>query len=148
VATHRSASTPSPSAGSGRPMSADCPKLSARGRSVTHLDYVDFVQANGRNYVADLYRVPPITGAEIGDRVLLVRCSFSKLNQATGQVTPEPRDGDAAFLTPGTAVYAIRGWSPACRLAASHDGRLHVYLAYQLGGRVATPEPCSLKHVA
>ncbi len=127
-------------------MSADCPKLSARGRSITHLDYVDFVQANGRNYVADLDRVPPITGVEIGTRVLWVRCSFSKLNYATGQVPPMPRDGDAAFLTPGTAVYAIRGWPPACRLAASHDGKWHVYLAYRSGGRVATPERCSLQH--
>lgn len=147
VPTHRPASPPPPSAALPRPTSADCPKLSARGRSITHLDYVDFVQANGRNYIADLNRVPLITRAEVGARVMWVRCSFSKLNEATGQVPPKPRDGDAAFLAPGTALYAIRGWSPACRLAASHDGRLHVYLAHQPGGRVATPERCALANV-
>lgn len=147
VPTPRPASTPSPSAGLARPMSADCPKLSAaRGLSFAAVDYVDFLQANGRNYIAGLHRVPPVTGADIGARVLWVRCSFSKLNEATGQVPPKPRDGDAAFLAPGTAVYAIRGWPPACRLAASHDGRLYVYLSYQPGGHVATPERCSLQH--
>ena len=127
----------------------DCPPTSTRhGGGITTIDYVDFVQANGRNYIADLHRVPAISQADLGPRVLTVRCSFSQLNDRTGASTPTPRDGDAAFLAPGTPVYAIRGWPPNCRLAARHDGRLHVYLAYRPGGKVATPERCALRHGA
>ena len=56
------------------------------------------------------------------------------------------RDGDAAFLTPGTLAYAVTGWPTTCRLAASHDGRLHVYLAYRQHTPRVTPEPCALRH--
>jgi hypothetical protein len=110
------------------------------------VDYVDFLQANGRNYIAGLTRVPPITSTDLGAHVLTVRCSFSELNHRTDQMTPQPRDGDAAFLTPGTPVYSIRGWSPECRLAAHEPGQLHVFLAYRTGGKVATPESCALRH--
>ena len=99
----------------------------------------------GKQYIAGLTAVPAPSRADLGQVVTRVRCSFQQLNDHTQQQTPLPRDGDAAFLPPGTAVYAIRGWSPRCRLAAEHDGRLYVYLAYRTGAAVATPEPCALK---
>lgn len=139
------AATPGPSATAARPVGADCPKVSRTDRSMVTIDYVDFLQAGGRNYIADLHRVPPINQADLGARLLTVRCSYAKLNHEAGAKTPSPRDGDAAFLLPGTPVYAIKGWSPACRLAASWDGRLRVYLAYQPHAKFATPEPCALQ---
>jgi hypothetical protein len=149
---HGSLSSPPPSPSTTAPQAsggqarADCPPTSRpKGGGFATIDYVDFVQANGRNYIADLHPVPAITRADLGPRVLTVRCSFSQLNERTGMMTPQPRDGDAAFLTPGTQVYAIRGWSPKCRLAASHDSQLHVYLAYRPGSRVAAPEACGLQ---
>jgi hypothetical protein len=32
------------------------------------VDYVDFVQANGRNYIAGLTSVPPISSTDLGVR--------------------------------------------------------------------------------
>jgi hypothetical protein len=63
-------------------------------------------------------------------------------------MTPLPRDGDAAFLTPGTPVYAIHGWPPRCRLAATHDGRLYVYLAQLPEASIATTAGCALRNAS
>src|SRR3954447_26392262 len=135
----------SPPAPSTSPTTADCPPtVTPKGGAYATVDYVDFVQANGRNYIAGLTRVPPLGSTDLGARVLTVRCSFSDLNDRTGKMAPSPRDGDAAFLTPGTPVYAIRGWPPNCRLAAREHGQLRVFLAYRPGGKVATPESCAL----
>jgi hypothetical protein len=108
------------------------------------VDYVDFLQANGRNYIADFGVGLRVSPPDLGTVVLRVRCSYAAVNNATGMVSGPPRDGDAAFLTPGTKVYNLRGWSPLCRLAAVHDQAWHVYLAYQPDTEVATPEPCAL----
>src|SRR3954453_19834351 len=135
-------SPPAPSTSS---TTADCPPtVKPKGGAYATVDYVDFVQANGRNYIAGLTRGPPLGSTDLGARVLTVRCSFSDLNDRTGQMTPQPRDGDAAFLTPGTPVYSVRGWSPRCRLAAREHGQLRVFLAYRPGGKVATPESCAV----
>jgi len=139
------AATPTRTANVAPHAAADCPKLARRERSMVTIDYVDFLQAGGRNYIADLHPVAPITRADLGTRVLSVRCSYARLNHETGRQTPPPRDGDAAFLQPGTPVYAIHGWSPSCRLAASWEGRLRVYLAYQPHAAFATPEACALR---
>lgn len=145
------AGTPNPPAGSGAPATGapttssagGCPPTSG-GQGVS-IEYVDFVQVEGRQYIAGLTSVAAPSRADLGQVVIRVRCSFRQLNDRMQQETPRPRDGDAAFLPPGTAVYAIRGWSPRCRLAAEHDGQLQVYLAYRTGAAVATPEPCALK---
>jgi hypothetical protein len=109
------------------------------------VDYVDFLQANGRNYIADLggNRLT-IRPTDLGRVALQVRCSYAAVNDATGLVFGKPRDGDAAFLAPGTNVYGVRGWPPLCRLAAMHDHEWHVYLAYRPDATVATAEPCAL----
>jgi len=127
------------------PPGGDCPTTVTSKGGATMIDYVDFVQANGRMYIAGLQTpVAPLPRADLAGVVLRVRCSLQQLNDATHQPTPPPRDGDAAFLSAGTPVFAIRGWSPQCRLAAERGGRLEVYLAYRPGGKVATPEPCAL----
>jgi hypothetical protein len=137
VATSTPVSTTSPTA-------ADCPPtVTPKGGGSASVDYVDFVQANGRTYIAGLPRVRSLGSTHLGVRVLTVRCSYSELNDRTHQMTSQPRDGDAAFLTPGTPVYSIRGWSPNCRLAAREHGQLHVFFAYRPGGKVATPERCA-----
>ena len=144
------AGTSNPRAASGAPASGAPTTSSARGCPPTSgwgvsIEYVDFVQVEGRQYIAGLTSVATPSRADLGQVVIRVRCSFRQLNDRTRQESPRPRDGDAAFLVPGTAVYALRGWSPRCRLGAEHDGRLHVYLAYRTGAPVATPQPCALK---
>jgi hypothetical protein len=40
-----------------------------------------------------------------------------------------PTDGDAAFLNPGTPLYAVKTYKPSFRLAAWQDGRLTLFEA-------------------
>jgi hypothetical protein len=40
-----------------------------------------------------------------------------------------PKDGDAAFLNPGTALYAVKGYKASFRIAAWEDGRLTLFEA-------------------
>lgn len=123
-----------------------CPPPKAQpGGGYAAVDYVDFLQANGRNYISGLVQTPSITNAQLGRAVLKVRCSYAAVSGSTGQVFGQPRDGDAAYLAPGTTVFEVRGWPITCRLAAVQDHRLHVYLAYQQNTRVATAAPCALR---
>lgn len=144
-ASPRSTSPP-PGFGKGTTQ-AQCPPI-APGAGYADVDYIDFVQANGTQYMADLRGTVKggpvgVSPADIGAEQFKVKCSFSQLNQQTQRMTPRATNGDAAFLTPGTPVYSIKGWSPNCRLAARRDGQWHVYLAYQQGKMLATPKPCA-----
>jgi hypothetical protein len=122
----------------------DCPSLST-GAGFAEVDYVDFLQANASQYIADLGTSGSHRRPNIGTEQLEVRCSFSRLNAETHRAPPPPRDGDAAFLPAGAPVYSVRGWSPLCRLAARHDGQWHTYLAYRDDTRTATPKPCAVR---
>jgi hypothetical protein len=88
--------------------------------------------------------VPPVKETELDEIVMTSQCSYWELSDRTGRATPTPGNGDTAFLPPGAPVYAIRGWSPSCRLAAGHNGELHVYLAQQDGVTHARPAACAV----
>ena len=124
---------------------ADCPPVMRTGGYVS-IDYVDFIRYQGRDHVSGLdpQTRRPLTESQLGAVVLHVRCSLSELNDRTGKTPARRRDGDAAFLRAGTPVYAMRGWSPRCRLAARHGGRIYLYLAYRKGGTHAAPVRCAL----
>jgi hypothetical protein len=81
------------------------------------VDWVDFVQLSGTQYIAGLDgQVPPVASAQLGAVVGRVRCQLSALKFSE---TPGPNvDGDAAFLPIGTEVHAIDGVEPSCRVAA------------------------------
>ena len=122
-----------------------CPDVSETPGSAVAVDYVDFVQANGRQYVADLGGARLTVGAGgVGAVQFLVRCSLSELNDRTHQMPPDPRDGDAASLPAGTPVHAVNGWSPLCRLTAEHDGSWRVYLALDEAATTARPRLCAV----
>ena len=130
-----------------------CPDVTGVDGSYAAIDYVDFIQAFGRQYVVSTNATnisgsfdPKPTRRDLGRVVLRSTCSFSALNDRTHKSPGEPRDGDTGFLPPGTPIHALRGWSTQCRLAAEHDGHLHVYLAYRNGAKVATPRSCALGH--
>ena len=119
---------------------ADCPHVSSAPKAV--VDYVDAIEANGSQYLAQ----PSlnVTQADLGAEQFRIRCSFAQLNTVTGRETPNLRNGDSTLLTPGTPVYAIKGWSPRCRLAAPNsDGTGKVYFALVSGAAVATVSPCA-----
>jgi hypothetical protein len=117
----------------------------AGGQGYAAVDYVDFVQAFGHQYLADFGGriIATATRSDLSEVVLRSRCSFSALNDRTHKDPGRARDGDTGFLPPGTPIYAIKGWSHECRLAAEHEGRLRVYVASQDHAAFATPRPCA-----
>lgn len=124
-----------------------CPAIAANepgAPASVMVDYVDFVVVGRTTYLAGPGPVPRVDKTQLDKIVMASRCSFSELNNRTGEMTPMPGDGDTGFLPPGTPVYTMRGWSPACRLVAEHDGALHVYLAQQDGGTEARPIACAV----
>jgi hypothetical protein len=87
-------------------------------------DYLDFVQHGGITYQAG---TRPVSGralrdGDLGGQVAAVRCKLAD------HVVEDPAqrylDGDAAYLDEGTALYAVKGYRPAFRLAARRDGEL------------------------
>ena len=125
----------------------DCPPVKKMTGSVA-IDYVDFVRFDGRGYVSGLDDASrhPVPASQLGRELFRVRCSLARLNDRTGKQPAEQRDGDAAFVPAGSPVYAVRGWSPRCRLAARHEGRLYLYLAYRNGVAHAVPVRCALSN--
>jgi hypothetical protein len=124
-----------------------CPPISTNAQKAT-VDYVDFIEANDTQYVAPLGNPLTVPFTALGAEQLSVRCSFSALNALTRRETPRPQNGDAAFLAPGTPIYAITGWPVLCRLAAQSgdDGQWHVYLAQENDAQRATTRPCALNN--
>lgn len=101
--------------------------LLAGACGATTIDYVDFVQFGGIQYVAprgELGR--PLTEADLGPERFRVRQTLSRGGSGAGY---RPGDGDAAFVATGDPVYTVRGYAPSFRLAARHDGRLVLYEA-------------------
>jgi hypothetical protein len=116
-----------PGADPSHPRQSHCPDVSHRGHAA--VDYVDFLQANQRQYLASIPAHEKSRKVAIATLQFRVRCDFSQLNDRTHRATPRPVDGDAGFLRAGTAVYSIKRWPPSCRLAARQDGRWRVYVA-------------------
>jgi hypothetical protein len=128
-----------------RTQAESCPHVSG-GNGYAAVDYVDFVQAFGHNYLADYAgHVVRATRADLAQVVLRSQCSFSALNDRTYKDPGKPRDGDTAFLPPGTPIYAVKGWSQECRLAAIHDGRVHIYLAMDDRSATAKARACAVR---
>lgn len=111
------------------------------GNTVVMVDWVDFVQLSGTEYIAGLDGlVPPVASTQLGAVIGRVRCQLSALNFSE---MPGPNvDGDAAFLPIGTAVHAIDGYEPSCRVAARIDGANRVYLAHRNVGGYSKAVPC------
>lgn len=89
------------------------------------IDWVDFVQLGGRQYVHRIApgAAPSVPADQLGRRLGVVRC---RLLDTAPQAGYHPLDGDAAFLAPGTPVYAVLGRSDA--VAAERDGRYQRYV--------------------
>ncbi len=126
---------------SSAPVSA-CKNASPEGKSRVMIDWVDFVQLDGRQYIAGLDgAVPSIASSQLGVVVGRVTCQLSALKFSK---EPGPSvDGDAAFLAIGTELRAIQGFEPSCRVAARIDGANRVYLAHHDVGGYSKAVPCA-----
>ncbi|HEY3369089.1 MAG TPA: hypothetical protein VGK74_28870 [Symbiobacteriaceae bacterium] len=97
----------------------------SRPRSM--IDWMDFVRLDGITYVANhLDQGRPLTLADLGPHYGTVRFRVSD-----NVSDPEYRvkDGDAAFLAPGTKLHAVNGYNPRFRLAANWGDQVTLYEA-------------------
>lgn len=119
-----------------------CLSTPATGNSTVMVDWVDFVQLDGTQYIADVDgKVPDISSNQLGPIVGRVECELSVLKF---HAEPGPSvDGDAAFLKVGTEVHAVRGYATSCRVSAQIDGVNRVYLAHADLGGVSRARPCA-----
>lgn len=128
--------------------SSGCPSLARHSDSGVAVDYADFIEAQGRQFVSarDLLVPQPRVGADdVGILQFRVDCSLSRLNDRTHQMPPPARDHDAGTLSAGTPVYQLRGWPTTCRLVARTHGVLTVYLATDPSASSAQPAKCALE---
>lgn len=124
-----------------RPVSA-CQSAQRGGRSTVMVDWIDFVQLHGVQFIAGMdAQLPPLPAGELGPVVARVSCELSVL---TFERTPGPTmDGDAGYLPVGTEVHAIKGFAASCRVAAPVQGAYRVYLAHHDVGGVSEVVPCA-----
>jgi hypothetical protein len=90
------------------------------------IDWVDFVQVGSTQYVAGLQSPTVLAESQLGPEFARVKFKVS------GNVCdPKYRvkDGDAAFLEPGTPIYQVNGHATAEQLAARSNGAILVYQA-------------------
>jgi hypothetical protein len=113
---------------------AGCSRLPL-GARVAACDYADFVRFGGVTYeVADHGVGRGIAPSDLGPVFARVTANPPTAGDCR---TYSPRDGDAAFLAPGTPVHLVKGYRPSFRLAASHHGQLRLYEASEaVGARV------------
>ena len=91
------------------------------------IDWVDFIRFHGIRYLATYSQVGRnLQESDLGAVFATVRF---KLEGNVHDLHYQSEDGDAAFLDPGTPVYAVQGYSPQFRLAAHRDGQLILYEA-------------------
>ncbi|MDX6286191.1 MAG: hypothetical protein QOG53_1676 [Frankiales bacterium] len=82
-----------------------------------------------------------VTESDLGPKVADIRCKLDASN-----IDPQAplRDGDASFVEPGVVVYAVKGHSTQCRVAAEQLGKLTVFVATKPGGeRIAAACPAT-----
>ena len=124
-----------------QPVSA-CRSTPTTADTAAIVDWVDFVQLKGIQYYAGLDGpLPPVPTEQLGPTVGLVECRLSELH-FDGPPGPSV-DGDAAFIPVGTPVRSIRGFDPACRVAAEVEGVNRVYLAHTDVKGVTRAVPCA-----
>jgi hypothetical protein len=95
-------------------------------RCTAQIDWVDFVQVGSTQYLAGTRTAPTLQESDLGPVVATVKYRLS------GNVCDpnyRPKDGDAAFLDPGTPIYQVRGYQISQLLAAQHEGRILAYMA-------------------
>ena len=94
---------------------------SATGCSNVQIDWVDFIQVGNTQYVAGPGTPLTLQESDLGPVVAHV-----KFRVADNVCDPgyKPKDGDAAFLEPGTPIYEVNGHPASQMLAAWQNSRI------------------------
>ena len=102
------------------------------------MDWVNFIRFGGSEYLSKGKRGggDQVEKSRLGE--VLYRVAFHvDANLVPGDY--RPRAGDAAFLSPGTAIHSVDGYSPSEVLAAVVDGE--VWLFDRPGPAISIPTP-------
>ena len=90
------------------------------------IDWVNFIQVGSTQFVAGPQSQTVLRESDLGPVYAHVKY---KVSGNVCDPSYRPKDGDAAFLDPGTPIYVISGQSPAVELAARFSGQIVVYRA-------------------
>ncbi len=102
------------------------------------MDWINFIRFGGISYSSKARRGggDQVEESQLGE--VLYRVAFHvDANLVPGSY--RPRDGDAAFLPPGTPIHSVDGYPPSERLAAVVDGE--VWLFRRSSPAPSTPTP-------
>ena len=88
------------------------------GGTDVQIDWVSFIRFQGVTYLADSQH---IASSLLGPKFAQVKF---KLEGNVNDPNYHSKDGDAAFLNPGTTVYTVKGYRSTFRLAAYQDNTL------------------------
>jgi hypothetical protein len=108
--------------------------------STTMIDWVNFVQVGSTQYLYGTVSSAELQESDLGP--VFARVQF-KVNENVCDPNYRPKDGDAAFLEPGTPIYQVKGKPPAEKLAARFNGHILVYVAVYKGPPPAIGTPAS-----
>ena len=92
------------------------------------IDYVDFVMLEGTTYINNYPEKNLLTEEDLGEPIGEVLCRLSDNVTDPGY---DSQNGDAGFLEPGTIVYAVIGYDPSFRVAASGGLNPDGYTLYE-----------------
>jgi uncharacterized protein YceK len=128
-------------AGDPAPTQPACPEGSAYPPGTEGaVDYTDSIRHDSVNY--EYLPVVPVTAAQIGSVVTRIQCSMATYPDTHAPPSHWAND-TAAGLSAGTPVYAVKGFSPGCRLAAYVDGHPRTYVAMNAGQHGSVPRACA-----
>jgi len=107
-------------------LAAGCQLPGSSSSCNAQIDWINFIQVGSTQYVAGPQSPTILQKSDVGPVYAHVKFKVS------GNVCdPNYRlkDGDAAFLDPGTPIYQVNGHPPSDQLAASFNGSMVVYRA-------------------
>jgi len=90
------------------------------------IDWVDFIQVGSTQYGAGLASSLTLAEADLGPVFSHVK---SRVSGNVCDPNYRPKDGDAAYLEPGTPIYQVIGYPPGQLLAAHQNGRIVAFEA-------------------
>jgi len=99
---------------------------SPQGCSNVQIDWVDFIQLGATQYVAGREAPTTILESDLGP--VLAHVKF-KVAGNVCDPSYKPKDGDAAFLEPGTPIYQVNGEPASKVVAARRNGQIIGYVA-------------------